>query len=78
MKNQIKNYAETIVYVSVTLGVFSMVGRLLVHIIFNDARMLLQSVSGAVSMLVVSAFLLFCMYATSMLIIADIKERHNA
>lgn len=78
MKNQIRNYAETIVYVSVTLGVFSMVGRLLVHIIFNDARMLLQSVSGAVSMLVVSAFLLFCMYATSMLIIADIKERHNA
>jgi len=78
MKNQIRNYAETIVYVSVTLGVFSMVGRLLVHILFNDARMLLQSVSGVVSMLVVCAFLLFCMYATSLLIIADIKERHNA
>jgi hypothetical protein len=78
MKNQIKNYAETIVYVSVTLGVFSMVGRLLVHILLNDAIMLLQSVSGAVSMVVVCAFLLFCMYATSTLIIADIKERHNA
>lgn len=78
MKNQFRNYAETIVYVSVTLGVFSMVGRLLVHILLNDAQMLLQTFSGALSMLVVCAFLLFCMYATSTLIIADIKERHNA
>jgi hypothetical protein len=62
MKNQIRNYAETILYVSVTLGVFSMVGRLLIHIIFNDARMLIQTFSGAVSMLVVFAFLLFLMY----------------
>ena len=78
MKNQIKNYAESILYVSVTLGVFSMVGRLFLHIIFVDARQLIQSVSGAFSMLVVSAFLLFLMYVTSTLIIADIKERHNA
>ncbi len=78
MKKSILNYAESTLYVIVTLGIFSMVGRLLVHILFNDARMLLQSVSGAFSMLVVSAFLLFLMYATSTLIIADIKERHNA
>ena len=78
MKKSILNYAESTLYVIVTLGIFSMVGRLLVHILFNDARMLLQSVSGAFSMLVVSAFLLFPMYATSTLIIADIKERHNA
>lgn len=78
MKNQFRNYAETIVYVSVTLGVFSMVGRLLVHILLNDAQMLLQTFSGALSMFIVCAFLLFCMYATSTLIIADIKERHNA
>jgi hypothetical protein len=78
MKNQIRNYAETILYVSVTLGVFSMVGRLLIHIIFNDARMLIQTFRGAVSMLVVFAFLLFLMYATFTLIVADIKERHNA
>ena len=78
MKKSILNYAESTLYVIVTLGIFSMVGRLLVHILFNDARMLLQSVSGVVSMLVVCAFLLFLMYATSTLIIADIKERHNA
>ncbi len=78
MKNQIKNYAESILYVAVTLGIFSMVGRLFIHIVLVDARDLIQSVSGAVALLVVSAFLLFCMYATSTLMIADIKERHNA
>ena len=55
-----------------------MVGRLFIHIVLVDARELIQSVSGAVALLVVSAFLLFCMYATSTLMIADIKERHNA
>jgi hypothetical protein len=78
MKKSILNYAESTLYVIVTLGVFSMVGRLFTHIILNDARKLFQSVSGAVSMLIVSAFLLFCMWATMSLIIADIKERHNA
>jgi hypothetical protein len=78
MKNQIKNYTESILYIAITLGVFSMVGRLLVHIVFNDARSLLQTISGAFSMFIVFAFLLFCMWATISLIVADIKERHNA
>lgn len=78
MKNTFKNYAESTLYVVVTLGVYSMVGRLLYHILTNDAPQLMSSVSGFFSLLVVVGFMLFCVYATFCLIIADIKERHNA
>ena len=83
MKNTIKKiglYTESSLYVLVTLGVYSCIIRLFIHIISEDLKEVVSagSISGILAIVLVVGFCTFCAIATGSLLIAEIKERHNA